>query len=728
MLLLCDGVTTSQTRRQYKRRSTYTEDKDQINEETTEKQEKQIGTTIKVEKKKTLPSWMRGYHDPSYNSHRTHKNPTNFDSNETIEKIALKKLMTLRSSLLIEDESQKYDQTSNIIHTTFTRQQTEDILDAVLIASKKDYKKISGACDFLMLLLQTQRKEEDQTWKKTKRKTYFSSPKISMDPMREQDDSSFGQSMHEKNIITRDTLIASAFHFCDCVTARESGIYSAIEKAVKSPSSAKLLLDEFNADLDSSQNIRHGGSENICYTPSSLLLPFSSDVWIQCDQSNGDESYIPYSKEKEFQNKSDDMYNSFISKDDDSSTDGVNSLRVSPNDFGIGIEEFGEIPTRIAMEAARIKRAEVMSDSVIGQKNSKFHMLENKQETEQTLRDLLLTVSADFRALAIRSVASLYRLQGIQQHQRTLIQNRYLRQLPPRKHVSKRINQYVNKSFALPLSKEEIKVAKEALSIYAPLAQRLGMQSLKSDLENLSFQILYPRQYSSALQLYYKNNSSLPKKLKLKQNDDGVYKMNKVANLVASKLEFIFRNDSILMNQLESVEVTSRVKEPFSLWKKILKLRFKESNINPNTDEASEILALPFESEEDKLQKPIKKMELSRRSKSQKLSLDFHEMESRSQSPFFSMMDVPDTIALRVIIHPKKIQEDDEEVIFARERLLCYYTQQLCTNLWPPADVSRVKDYIQYPKQNGYKSLHHTSGVFLYGEYWPFELQVSFLT
>ena len=42
---------------------------------------------------------------------------------------------------------------------------------------------------------------------------------------------------------------------------------------------------------------------------------------------------------------------------------------------------------------------------------------------------------------------------------------------------------------------EKIANAKETMEIYAPLANRLGLYSMKWELEDLSFKYLYPEEY-----------------------------------------------------------------------------------------------------------------------------------------------------------------------------------------------------------------------------------------
>src|SRR6185369_7375118 len=51
----------------------------------------------------------------------------------------------------------------------------------------------------------------------------------------------------------------------------------------------------------------------------------------------------------------------------------------------------------------------------------------------------------------------------------------------------------------LPTDKR-IKVARETLEIYAPIAGRLGIGAWKDELEDLAFQIVYPKEYEQLKQ------------------------------------------------------------------------------------------------------------------------------------------------------------------------------------------------------------------------------------
>jgi len=99
----------------------------------------------------------------------------------------------------------------------------------------------------------------------------------------------------------------------------------------------------------------------------------------------------------------------------------------------------------------------------------------------------------------------------------------------------------------LPRDKQE-RIARETLEIYSSLAARLGMGEVRGKLEDLSFPIVYPRQY------------------------------NKLVNLVRPKLEnaqyYIPRAKNELkkilkLNGLENMEISGRIKHLYSLYQKL---------------------------------------------------------------------------------------------------------------------------------------------------------------
>jgi len=75
----------------------------------------------------------------------------------------------------------------------------------------------------------------------------------------------------------------------------------------------------------------------------------------------------------------------------------------------------------------------------------------------------------------------------------------------------------------------------------------------------------------------------------------------------------------------------------------------------------------------------------------------------------------------------KTSPNESEDTTRARERLLCYYVQHLIQQQWPVlnGNEDRVKDYIRFPKPNGYQSLHYTASLTYHtGQEFPFEVQV----
>jgi (p)ppGpp synthase/HD superfamily hydrolase len=276
------------------------------------------------------------------------------------------------------------------------------------------------------------------------------------------------------------------------------------------------------------------------------------------------------------------------------------------------------VPSIVA-DAARLKELEITAWEITDTTHNKPSRFDARDA--ENLRHLILSETKDWRALAIRSAACLFRLRGIDHTQ------------PQR-------------------SRQAIRVAREALHIYAPLASRLGMHRLKNELESHAFQILYPRQYRTITSMIHSNDTSQNMALVLEQ--------------VREEMTQLLMHDAEFQKQVQKFQVKARVKEPYSLWKKMLRMRVK------------------------------------------------------------NVFQIPDALALRIILTAQKESEtEDEQVTRGRDRALCYYAQTLCLQKWKAASADpRFKDYIGKPKANGYQSLHYTAETTSQGHTWNFEVQV----
>jgi len=177
---------------------------------------------------------------------------------------------------------------------------------------------------------------------------------------------------------------------------------------------------------------------------------------------------------------------------------------------------------------------------------------------------------------------------------------------------------------------KQIKISRETLDIFAPLAHRMGIWQFKSELEDTAFMYLYPLEYKR-----------LSRKLDQRhaKYEDTLEKSQKI-------LKDRLNSDPTLRQQAADVKVSGRMKEIYSLW---------------------------------------------------------HKMETKGERNLDHIVDV---VALRVIITPQANPEDDENVS-DRAVWLCYHVLGLVQHLdgFQPFPT-RVKDYISFPKPNGYQSLH----------------------
>ena len=159
---------------------------------------------------------------------------------------------------------------------------------------------------------------------------------------------------------------------------------------------------------------------------------------------------------------------------------------------------------------------------------------------------------------------------------------------------------------------KKLKIASETSYLYAPLAHRLGLFSIKTELEDLSFKFTYPKEYSS-----------ITKKLQ---------KTKAVRERFIQKFSVPIKKE--LDQQGFKYQLKARTKGIPSIYRK-----------------------------------------------TQEKGVDFEE--------------IFDVFALRIILDSKDEKAD------------CWKVYSIVTDFYIP-NPERLRDWISYPKQNGYESLHTT--------------------
>ncbi len=226
----------------------------------------------------------------------------------------------------------------------------------------------------------------------------------------------------------------------------------------------------------------------------------------------------------------------------------------------------------------------------------KLAFAEYADEQAENLRQMFVAMTDDYRIIIVKLADRLHNM-------------RTLRHMKPEK---------------------QIKISRETLDIFAPLAHRMGIWQFKSELEDTAFMYLYPQEYKR-----------LNRRLRQHQK-----KFQDTLDRSQKMLRERLSADPTLREQAMEVSVSGRMKEIYSLW---------------------------------------------------------HKMETKGDRNIDHIVDV---VALRVVITPKQ-SPDDEENVSDRGVWLCYHVLGLVQHLdgFQPVPT-RVKDYISFPKPNGYQSLH----------------------
>src|SRR3989344_2037135 len=105
---------------------------------------------------------------------------------------------------------------------------------------------------------------------------------------------------------------------------------------------------------------------------------------------------------------------------------------------------------------------------------------------------------------------------------------------------------------------KQIKVAKETLEIYAPIAGRLGIAAWKDELEDLSFKIVYPKEFEETKKIL----------------EDELEKRTENLKIMQKSLEHTLRTEGV-----KFIEVKGRVKRVHSLYNKLKKYHGDVSKI-----------------------------------------------------------------------------------------------------------------------------------------------------
>ncbi|BDQ26660.1 RelA/SpoT family protein [Helicobacter heilmannii] len=119
---------------------------------------------------------------------------------------------------------------------------------------------------------------------------------------------------------------------------------------------------------------------------------------------------------------------------------------------------------------------------------------------------------------------------------------------------------------ALPRNKQ-IRISKETIAVYAPIASRLGMSSIKNELEDKCFYYIYPHEYQSIQDYLEQSKQALFLKL----------------NQFAGKLEKMFYEGGFSEGDFK---IATRIKRPYSIY---LKMQRKGA---VNKDEILDLMAV----------------------------------------------------------------------------------------------------------------------------------------
>jgi (p)ppGpp synthase/HD superfamily hydrolase len=305
----------------------------------------------------------------------------------------------------------------------------------------------------------------------------------------------------------------------------------------------------------------------------------------------------------------------------------------------------------------------------------------NYDEQAENLRQMFVAMTEDYRIIIVKLADRLHNM-------------RTLQHMKPAK---------------------QIKISRETLDIFAPLAHRMGIWQFKSELEDISFQYLYPQEYKR-----------LNRKLQTHEQ-----RLRSVLERSQHLLRDQLHKDTTLKEQAASVEVVGRTKEIYSLWHKM------ETKEERNLDQIGDVVALRV-------------IITPKPPPPQEVEMDTYSDDDDDVDDGEEYADGDDDDEEEEDEEYEEEYEDDDDDhdfkssrSFTTERnnnkrpnsqsstnqadrgvWLCYHVLGLVQHLpgFQPVPT-RVKDYISFPKPNGYQSLH--TAVMLQGQTIEVQIRTS---
>lgn len=198
-------------------------------------------------------------------------------------------------------------------------------------------------------------------------------------------------------------------------------------------------------------------------------------------------------------------------------------LHDTVEDTALSFEEieslFGNTVRKIVEGETKVSKLPKMVRAQIDLQDVRLREAGPQDEQVENLRSMFIAMAEDWRIVVVKLADRLHNMRTLQY---------------------------------MPIEKRAA-IARETLEIFAPLAHRLGMWQYKTELSDLSFKYLFPKEYSELCRHIESNAQQYESTIEVAQD----------------KLQKMLHADNWLQGRMRSVSVTGRTKSIYSTWKKM---------------------------------------------------------------------------------------------------------------------------------------------------------------